>query len=79
MGGQRGKRRKWKKKRRIIRAVTVSGDTFLIKEDLREHGFRWNEAERLWWRRSAGLTEDTVSWLRSFTGIHIEFGARVVA
>ena len=76
--GRRGQRRKWKKKKkRIVRAVIAGGDTFSIKDTLREHGFRWDETERRWWRPSAGFSEESVAWLKSF-GIDVEFGARVV-
>lgn len=33
-----------------VHRVTVSGNTFSIKDDLKAAGFRWDPANKAWWR-----------------------------
>ncbi|MBA7469656.1 hypothetical protein ES707_04929 [subsurface metagenome] len=56
--------------------VAALGNTYPIKDQLKEEGFRWNKANKVWYylgRPSTAQYEFLIEMMAFFTGPHVYF------
>jgi len=69
-GGRSGGGRQLRSTRELVKGnvVTLDGDTYQHRAELKARGWKWNAGARVWWLPSESFTDEMMAWVHSLPG-----------